>query len=96
MIYGLRECVDLVALRLGAQSTSGRCRKEMTSLLVFIPREIHSNQLVVQCVDSRGKTVATWSQEETTLHVGVQAEQILDRMVVTCVLNLWVRQLGLW
>ncbi|KAJ7904370.1 hypothetical protein B0H14DRAFT_3103205 [Mycena olivaceomarginata] len=48
------------------------------------------------CVDSRGKTVATWSQEETTLHVGVQAEQILDRMVVTCVLNLWVRQLGLW
>ncbi|KAF8211290.1 hypothetical protein K438DRAFT_1568740 [Mycena galopus ATCC 62051] len=48
------------------------------------------------CVDSRGKTVATWSQEEATLHVGVQAETILDRMVVTCLLNLWIRQLGHW
>ncbi|KAJ7499087.1 hypothetical protein FB451DRAFT_24977 [Mycena latifolia] len=48
------------------------------------------------CVDSRGKTVATWSQDETTLHVGAQAEHILDRVVVTCLLNLWIRQLGLW
>ncbi|KAJ7937218.1 hypothetical protein B0H13DRAFT_1698960 [Mycena leptocephala] len=52
------------------------------------------NDLV--CVDSRGKTVATWSQDETTLRVGVQAEHILDRVVVTCLLNLWIRQLGLW
>ncbi|KAJ7179823.1 hypothetical protein C8R43DRAFT_1093369 [Mycena crocata] len=48
------------------------------------------------CVDSRGKTVATWSQEETTLRVGSQAELILDRVVVTCLLNLWIRHLGLW
>ncbi|KAJ6516051.1 hypothetical protein C8R45DRAFT_229928 [Mycena sanguinolenta] len=48
------------------------------------------------CVDSRGKTVATWNQEESTLRVGVQAEHILDRVVVTCLLNLWIRQLGLW
>ncbi|KAJ7276236.1 hypothetical protein B0H12DRAFT_1005313, partial [Mycena haematopus] len=48
------------------------------------------------CVDSRGKTVATWSQEETTLRVGAQAVHILDRVVVTCLLNLWIRQLGLW
>ncbi|KAJ6539177.1 hypothetical protein B0H19DRAFT_960293 [Mycena capillaripes] len=48
------------------------------------------------CVDSRGKTVARWSEEETTLSVGAQAEHILDRVVVTCLLNLWIRQLGLW
>ncbi|KAF7355178.1 hypothetical protein MSAN_01433500 [Mycena sanguinolenta] len=48
------------------------------------------------CVDSRGKTVATWNQEETMLHVGAQAEHVLDRVVVTCLLNLWIRQLGLW
>ncbi|KAK7061587.1 hypothetical protein R3P38DRAFT_3383766 [Favolaschia claudopus] len=48
------------------------------------------------CVDSRGKTVATWTQELTTLWVGAPAERILDRVVVTCLLNLWVRQLGHW
>ncbi|KAJ7095216.1 hypothetical protein B0H15DRAFT_967117 [Mycena belliarum] len=48
------------------------------------------------CVDARGKTVATWSHADTTLQVGAQAEQILDRVVVTCLLNLWIRHLGLW
>ncbi|KAJ7507591.1 hypothetical protein B0H11DRAFT_2169371 [Mycena galericulata] len=48
------------------------------------------------CVDSRGKTVATWRQEETTLTVSPQAEDILDRICVTCLLNLWIRHLGLW
>ncbi|KAJ6629163.1 hypothetical protein B0H10DRAFT_2160627 [Mycena sp. CBHHK59/15] len=50
----------------------------------------------MQCVDSRGKTVATWSQEETTLRVKAQVEHVLDRIIVTCLLNLWIRQLGLW
>ncbi|KAJ7742433.1 hypothetical protein DFH07DRAFT_750393, partial [Mycena maculata] len=48
------------------------------------------------CVDSRGKTVATWSQEDATLSVAAQVENILDRIVVTCLLNLWIRHLGLW
>ncbi|KAJ7086718.1 hypothetical protein C8R44DRAFT_820879 [Mycena epipterygia] len=48
------------------------------------------------CVDARGKTVATWIHDETTLHVGAQAEHVLDRVVVTCLLNVWIRQLGLW
>ncbi|KAJ7781419.1 hypothetical protein B0H16DRAFT_1498347 [Mycena metata] len=42
------------------------------------------------CVDSRGKT------RRRTLSVGAQVEHILDRVVVTCLLNLWIRQLGLW
>ncbi|CAK5275722.1 unnamed protein product [Mycena citricolor] len=49
------------------------------------------------CVEaSSKKTVATWTDKETTLRVTASAEQVLDRMVVTCVLNLWVRHLGLW
>ncbi|CAK5275721.1 unnamed protein product, partial [Mycena citricolor] len=48
-----------------------------------------------QCVEaSSKKTVATWTDKETTLRVMASAEQVLDRMVVTCVLNLWIRHLG--
>ncbi|KAK0191264.1 hypothetical protein F5146DRAFT_1047887 [Armillaria mellea] len=58
--------------------------------------KIAGNNTDLFCVDSRGKTVATWLQEELTLRVATRVESILDRVVVTCFLNLWVRHLGDW
>ncbi|KAI0921564.1 hypothetical protein AcW1_004503 [Taiwanofungus camphoratus] len=49
-----------------------------------------------QCVNARGKTIATWSQEGQILRVSRSAEGFLDRVVVTCFLNLWMKQLNLW
>ncbi|KAF9045893.1 hypothetical protein BDZ89DRAFT_1108754 [Hymenopellis radicata] len=58
--------------------------------------KIAENDNDIFCVDSKGKTVASWSQETLTLSVSSKVESILDRVVVTCFLNLWVRQLGDW
>ena len=49
-----------------------------------------------QCVDSGGKSVATWTQEELRLVVAPSAEEILDQLVVTCLVNLWFRAHGYW
>ena len=49
-----------------------------------------------QCVDSRGRTVATWGQAEQTLRVEGRVESILDRIVVTCLLHIWMRRQGQW
>ncbi|TFK43350.1 hypothetical protein BDQ12DRAFT_709150 [Crucibulum laeve] len=47
------------------------------------------------CVDARGKAVANWSQEKLHLRVATKAENILDRIVVTCLVNLWFLRLAL-
>ena len=49
-----------------------------------------------QCVDSRGRTVPTWGQAEQTLRVEGRVESILDRIVVTCLLHIWMRRQGQW
>ncbi|KAI0346740.1 hypothetical protein BDW22DRAFT_1321843 [Trametopsis cervina] len=36
--------------------------------------------------------VAEWSNEKSTLRVAARAEPILDRIVVTCILNMWMKQ----
>lgn len=50
----------------------------------------------IYCVSTRSKTVATWSQEQSTLRVMDRAEGILDRIVVTCFLNLWMKRINQW
>lgn len=42
------------------------------------------------------KEVATWSQETQTLRVRANSADILDRLVVTCALNLYLNSLGQW
>ncbi|OCB84463.1 hypothetical protein A7U60_g8449 [Sanghuangporus baumii] len=49
-----------------------------------------------KCVDSRGQTVAAWTQETLELRVAPSAEDILDRLVVTCLIHLWFRAHGYW
>lgn len=51
---------------------------------------------LLQCVSTRRKTVAAWSQEDVTLRVTDRGEGILDRVVVTCFLNLWMKRLNMW
>ncbi|KAI0676866.1 hypothetical protein C8Q78DRAFT_50715 [Trametes maxima] len=45
---------------------------------------------------NRGKTIAVWTQETLILRVAERAEGFLDRVVVTCLLNLWFIRLNLW
>ncbi|KAJ3534381.1 hypothetical protein NM688_g7147 [Phlebia brevispora] len=45
---------------------------------------------------SFGKNIAEWSQDEVTLRVSERAENILDRVVMTCFLNIWMKNLGRW
>jgi hypothetical protein len=52
----------------------------------------------IQCVDSRGKVVATCTQEAPiTLSVAGKYENNLDRFVIVCFLNSWhAWVLGSW
>ncbi|KAF8897360.1 hypothetical protein BD779DRAFT_1465568 [Infundibulicybe gibba] len=54
------------------------------------------NSADIYCIDSRGRTVTTWSQEELLLRVAPRVEAILDRIVVTCLLNMWYKDIGQW
>ncbi|TFK56119.1 hypothetical protein OE88DRAFT_1731742 [Heliocybe sulcata] len=58
--------------------------------------KIAENESDLFCVDARGRTVATWRQSALTLSVVAGVEDILDYIVVTCLLHLWVRQSGRW
>lgn len=58
--------------------------------------KIAENQADLFCVDSRARTVASWAQETLTLRVAPRAANILDRLIVTCTLNLYMKQLGQW
>lgn len=50
----------------------------------------------VQCIDSKEKHVAAWSEDDRTLKVAPRCVTLLDRIVVTCFLNLWFKRLGKW
>ncbi|KAH9951774.1 hypothetical protein B0H21DRAFT_190956 [Amylocystis lapponica] len=58
--------------------------------------KIAENDADLFCVSTRGKIVATWTQAEETLRVADRAEGFLDRVVVTCFLNIWMKQLNIW
>ncbi|GBE79301.1 hypothetical protein SCP_0204990 [Sparassis crispa] len=57
--------------------------------------KIAENGVDLFCVSTRGKTVAVWSQETQVLRVTERAEGFLDRVVVTCLLNLWMKNLNI-
>lgn len=61
-----------------------------------IPRRELANA-VMQCVDSKGRATASWSDDDQTLSItSAKGEQYLDRIVVTCMLNQWIISLGQW
>ncbi|KAJ7591234.1 hypothetical protein C8J56DRAFT_781949 [Mycena floridula] len=58
--------------------------------------KIADDQVNLLCVDSKGKVIANWSQEQLSLQVAPKIMDVLDRIVITCFLNLWIRHLGQW
>ena len=54
------------------------------------------HECYAQCIDSRDKHVAVWSGENRRLQVAPRCIAILDRIVVTCFLNIWFKRLGQW
>ena len=54
----------------------------------------------LQCLSTQlstyGKNVAEWSQENLVLRVSERVESILDRIVVTCIINMWMKYKNLW
>ncbi|KAF5370121.1 hypothetical protein D9758_001222 [Tetrapyrgos nigripes] len=58
--------------------------------------KIAENDEGLLCVDSSGKNVATWSHQNHNLWISEKGELVLDRITVTCFLNLWFKQHGAW
>lgn len=44
------------------------------------------------CVDSKDKHVAIWTAQEMSLKIAPRCATILERIVITCFLNLWFKQ----
>ncbi|KAJ4472307.1 hypothetical protein J3R30DRAFT_3660141 [Lentinula aciculospora] len=92
--FGLEE-VHIRDLR-KAKKSSSRSRRFKAAGSEY-KWKLTSNLVDLFCVDSRGKTIASWNQEQSSLHISPKGESILDRLVVTCFLNLWaLRHLGQW
>ncbi|KAG1753859.1 uncharacterized protein EDB91DRAFT_420884 [Suillus paluster] len=58
--------------------------------------KIADNKTDLYCVDSQDKYIASWSNQERILRVTPRASALLDRLVVTCFLNVWCKGLGRW
>ncbi|KAI0786364.1 hypothetical protein C8Q75DRAFT_269594 [Abortiporus biennis] len=48
------------------------------------------------CVTTRGKSLATWTEAAQRLWVSEKVDSILDRIVVTCFLNIWMKSINAW
>jgi len=55
--------------------------------------KIADNETDLVCVDSRGKPVAKWSQQALQLLVAEKVQGCLDRIVITCMLNVWWKKM---
>ncbi|KAJ3811812.1 hypothetical protein EV368DRAFT_73710 [Lentinula lateritia] len=92
--FGLEE-VHIRDLR-KAKKSSSRSRRFKAAGSEY-KWKMASDSVDLFCVDSRGKVIASWNQEQSNLLVSPKGESILDRLVVTCFLNLWaLRHLGQW
>ncbi|KAI6047358.1 hypothetical protein EDC04DRAFT_3085949 [Pisolithus marmoratus] len=48
------------------------------------------------CVDNKDKHVAVWIAREMSLKIAPRCVNMLERIVITCFLNLWFKGLGRW
>jgi len=86
--FGLEE-VPVRQLR-KAKKSSSRSRRFKAGNSEY-KWKIAENEADLFCVDSKGKTIASWSQQEDMLRVALRCEPILDRLVVSCMMNLWFK-----
>jgi len=58
--------------------------------------KIANNGEDLYCIDLKDRHIALWSHEEKILKVAPHASTMLDRVVVSCFLNIWFKRLGRW
>jgi len=58
--------------------------------------KVRENGSDMFCVDSKDRHVAVWNEVDKRLMVAPRCVAILDRIVVTCFLNLWFKKLRKW
>lgn len=93
-VYFGMERVPMRELR-RAKKTSSKSRRFKAAGSEY-KWKIADNGADLYCVSTRGKTVAQWSQDSQVLRVTERAEEILDRVVVTLLINVWMKRLNIW
>ncbi|KAI9574967.1 hypothetical protein HD554DRAFT_135097 [Boletus coccyginus] len=90
--FGVDECSvkDLRKVK-----NSGQSRRFKASGMEY-KWKLRENGTDMFCIDSKDKHVAAWYEEDSKLKVSPRCFAILDRIVVTCFLNLWFQRLGKW
>ncbi|EIN10658.1 hypothetical protein PUNSTDRAFT_112482 [Punctularia strigosozonata HHB-11173 SS5] len=90
VIFGIEE-YELTDLRRRKKSTSESRRFKVDDKEYKWKKLEQDDELVtLTCINSRGNVVAVWDNERSTLSVDRDVYIILDRIVVTCMLNLWL------
>ncbi|KAG2146647.1 hypothetical protein DEU56DRAFT_785634 [Suillus clintonianus] len=92
--FGLEE-VSVKDLRKVKNATSHSRRFKSGADAVY-KWKISDNRTDLYCIDSQDKYIASWSNHEKILRVTPRASAMLDRLVVTCFLNVWFKRLGRW
>lgn len=82
------------------KKSSSKSRRFRTSSGAEYKWKIAENGEDLVCVSAQlsslGKVVAEWSHEKLTLRVSEAVEPILDRIVVTWIINLWLKLNRSW
>lgn len=92
--FGLEE-VSVKDLRKVKNATS-HSRRFKSGVGAGYKWKISDNRTDLYCIDSQDKYIASWSNHERILRVTPRASAMLDRLVVTCFLNVWFKRLGRW
>ncbi|KAG1874614.1 hypothetical protein DFJ58DRAFT_713211 [Suillus subalutaceus] len=92
--FGLEE-VSVRDLRKVKNATS-HSRRFKSGVGAGYKWKISENRTDLYCIDSQDKYIASWSNHERILRVTPRASAMLDRLVVTCFLNVWFKRLGRW
>jgi len=57
---------------------------------------ISENEVDLHCLDPEGFVVASWNQQRQQLWLHSRRPALVERFLVTCLLNLWFRMQGAW
>jgi len=93
VIFGL-ERFQFHEIRRRKKATS-RSRRFLVGELAF-KWKIADNGNDLVCVDSNKFVVCAWSASTQTLRFVRDAQPLLDRLVVTCLVNQWFKEKGRW
>jgi len=67
----------------------------MYDMLHFLPR-ISTSNTSLQCVDAHDFVWGKWYNEKNVLRVTFDSEGLLERLIITALLNIWFFQKEAW